>query len=108
MFIVTSQLGPRLVLLLFPDPASNQELGTVPEMGLAETEEAIAAAAKAFPAWSTTTAKVSPSYTPSRGHPHPESIHQERHDILMKMYALMQQHHDDLGRLIVGIFMIKH
>lgn len=41
------------------DPFNNEELGTVPEMGLTETKEAINAAAKAFPAWSTTTAKVS-------------------------------------------------
>ncbi|KAJ3718058.1 succinic semialdehyde dehydrogenase [Lentinula guzmanii] len=75
---VDAKDGAKIVV---KNPASNQELGTVPEMGLAETKEAIDAAAKAFPTWSTTTAK-------------------ERHDILMKMYALMQQHHDDLGRLI--------
>lgn len=40
------------------DPATNEELGSVPEMGLEETQEAIAAAAKAFPEWSRTTAKV--------------------------------------------------
>ena len=40
------------------DPATNEELGTVPEMGLEETKEAIEAAHKAFPAWSRTTAKV--------------------------------------------------
>ena len=27
---------------------------------------------------------------------------QQRHDILLKFYALMQEHHDDLGRIIVG------
>jgi succinate-semialdehyde dehydrogenase/glutarate-semialdehyde dehydrogenase len=43
---------------LISDPFNQEELGTVPEMGLAETKEAIEAAAKAFPAWSTTTAKV--------------------------------------------------
>ncbi|KAG6856040.1 hypothetical protein H0H87_008144 [Tephrocybe sp. NHM501043] len=50
-------------------------------MGLAETKEAIDAAHRAFPAWSRTTAK-------------------HRHDILMKFFALMKEHHDDLGRLI--------
>ncbi|KAJ3822600.1 succinic semialdehyde dehydrogenase [Lentinula raphanica] len=75
---VDAKDGAKIVVT---NPSSNQELGTVPEMGLAETKEAIDAAAKAFPSWSSTTAK-------------------ERHDILMKMYALMQQHHDDLGRLI--------
>jgi acyl-CoA reductase-like NAD-dependent aldehyde dehydrogenase len=41
------------------DPATAEELGTVPEMGLEETKEAIEAASKAFPSWSRTTAKVS-------------------------------------------------
>ncbi|KZP03941.1 succinate-semialdehyde dehydrogenase [Athelia psychrophila] len=63
------------------NPANNNELGTVPEMGLVETKEAIDAAAKAFKTWGKTTAK-------------------HRHDILMKMYALMIEHGDDLGRII--------
>ncbi|KAJ7353392.1 succinic semialdehyde dehydrogenase [Mycena albidolilacea] len=63
------------------NPATLEELGTVPEMGLAETKEGIAAAEKALPEWSKTTAK-------------------HRHDILMKLFALMQEHHDDLSRLI--------
>jgi len=75
---VDAKDGAKIVVR---NPATNEELGTVPEMGLAETKEAISAAAKAFPAWSTTTGK-------------------ERHDILMKLFALMQEHHDDLGRLI--------
>ena len=40
------------------DPATEEELGTVPEMGLEETKEAIDAAANAFKTWSKTTAKV--------------------------------------------------
>lgn len=40
------------------DPATLEELGTVPEMGLAETKEAIEAASRAFKTWSKTTAKV--------------------------------------------------
>jgi len=67
--------------IVVTNPATNEELGTVPEMGLAETQEAIDAAAKAFPAWSKTTAK-------------------HRHDILMKLFMLMQQHQDDLARII--------
>ncbi|KAF5364154.1 hypothetical protein D9756_000319 [Leucocoprinus leucothites] len=63
------------------NPATNEELGTVPDMGLAETQEAIQAAAAAFPSWSKTTAK-------------------HRHDILVRFFQLMQQHHEDLGRLI--------
>lgn len=40
------------------DPATDAELGSVPELGLAETKQAISAAAEAFKSWSTTTAKV--------------------------------------------------
>jgi succinate-semialdehyde dehydrogenase / glutarate-semialdehyde dehydrogenase len=40
------------------DPATGDELGTVPEMGLEETKEAINAAGRAFTTWSKTTAKV--------------------------------------------------
>ncbi|KAI0650949.1 succinic semialdehyde dehydrogenase [Trametes meyenii] len=63
------------------NPATTEELGTVPEMGLEETKEAIEAASRAFKTWSKTTAK-------------------QRHDILKKFYALMQEHQDDLARLI--------
>ena len=42
------------------DPATTEELGTVPEMGLEETKEAIEAASKAFKTWSKTTGKVRP------------------------------------------------
>lgn len=40
------------------DPATNEELGSVPELGPDETREAIEAASKAFISWSKTTAKV--------------------------------------------------
>lgn len=40
------------------DPSTAEELGHIPDMGLAETKEAIAAATKAFKTWSKTTAKV--------------------------------------------------
>ncbi|KAI0268223.1 succinic semialdehyde dehydrogenase [Gloeopeniophorella convolvens] len=63
------------------NPASGEELGTIPEMGLEETLEAIAAAGKAFSTWSKTTAK-------------------QRHDIMMKFYSLMKEHEDDLSRII--------
>ncbi|KAI0684384.1 succinic semialdehyde dehydrogenase [Earliella scabrosa] len=63
------------------NPATEEELGTVPEMGLEETKQAIEAASKAFKTWSKTSAK-------------------QRHDILMKMYALMKEHSDDLAHLI--------
>ncbi|KAI3619472.1 succinate-semialdehyde dehydrogenase [Moniliophthora roreri] len=76
--------GGRIVVT---NPATNEELGTVPEMGLAETKEAIDAAAKAFATWSKTTAK-------------------ERHDILLKFFALMKEHDDDLARIIVRSFLL--
>ncbi|KAI0732824.1 succinic semialdehyde dehydrogenase [Fomitopsis betulina] len=63
------------------NPSTEEDLGTVPEMGLAETKQAIDAAARAFKSWSKTTAK-------------------ERHDILKKLYALMQEHTEDLARII--------
>ena len=49
-----------LVFFYLPDPATNEVLGNVPEMGLSETTAAIEAAAKAFIGWSKTTAKVRP------------------------------------------------
>ncbi|KAF8806223.1 succinic semialdehyde dehydrogenase [Phlegmacium glaucopus] len=63
------------------NPATNEVLGNIPEMGLTETTAAIQAASKAFVGWSKTTAK-------------------QRHDILLKFYALLKEHHDDLGRII--------
>ncbi|KAJ7026694.1 succinic semialdehyde dehydrogenase [Mycena alexandri] len=75
---VDAKSGEKITVI---NPATLEELGTVPEMGLAETKEAIDAASKALPEWSKTTAK-------------------HRHDILMKLFALMKEHQDDLGRLI--------
>ncbi|KAJ7938315.1 succinic semialdehyde dehydrogenase [Mycena leptocephala] len=81
---VNAKSGEKITV---QNPATLEELGTVPEMGVAETKEAIDAASKAFPQWSQTTAKASTT-----------SAH--RHDILMKMFALMQENHEDLSRLI--------
>lgn len=67
--------------ILVTNPATDEELGTVPEMGLEEAKSAIAAAGKAFASWGKTTAR-------------------HRHDILMKFYSLMQEHNDDLARII--------
>lgn len=75
---VDAQDGGTIVVT---NPATDEELGTVPEMGLAETKAAITAADEAFQTWRKTTAK-------------------HRHDILMKLYNLMQEHHDDLSRII--------
>ncbi|KAI0254726.1 succinic semialdehyde dehydrogenase [Lactifluus subvellereus] len=63
------------------NPATGDEVGTVPEMGLEEVKEAIDAAGRAFTTWSRTTAK-------------------QRHDILMKFHHLMKEHEDDLARII--------
>ncbi|KAH9948819.1 succinate-semialdehyde dehydrogenase [Amylocystis lapponica] len=68
-------------LIKVTNPATEEELGSVPEMGLAETKHAIDAAAKAFKTWSKTTAK-------------------HRHDIMMRFYALMLENQDDLARII--------
>ncbi|KAG2155128.1 Aldehyde/histidinol dehydrogenase [Suillus bovinus] len=67
--------------ILVTNPATDEELGTVPEMGLEETKSAIAAAGNAFASWGKTTAR-------------------HRHDILMKFYNLMREHNDDLARII--------
>ncbi|OCB84552.1 succinate-semialdehyde dehydrogenase [Sanghuangporus baumii] len=40
------------------NPATGEEIGTVPEMGVKETQEAITAAQDSFKAWKRTTAKV--------------------------------------------------
>jgi succinate-semialdehyde dehydrogenase/glutarate-semialdehyde dehydrogenase len=40
------------------DPATDEELGAVPEMGPEEAKSAIAAAGKAFASWGKTTARV--------------------------------------------------
>ncbi len=65
------------------NPASGELLGTVPDMGAAETRRAIDAAHDAFPAWSKKTAK-------------------ERAQILRRMYELMLQHQDDLAALMTA------
>ena len=40
------------------DPATGEVIGTIPEMGIKETKEAITAAHDAFKSWKKTTAKV--------------------------------------------------
>ena len=65
------------------DPASGAEIARVPDMGVAETERAIAAAAAAFPAWRKKTAK-------------------ERSDILRRFHDLMIADQERLARLMTG------
>ena len=65
------------------NPATGQVLGTIPDMGSAETRRAIDAAHAAFRDWSHTTAR-------------------ERADLLKRMHALMLEHQDDLARLMTA------
>src|SRR5690554_2866959 len=63
------------------NPATRQILGHIPDMGAAETRQAIAAASAALPAWQEKTAA-------------------ERSTILQRWYALMLEHEDDLARIM--------
>ncbi|WP_151704388.1 NADP-dependent succinate-semialdehyde dehydrogenase [Nitrincola alkalilacustris] len=63
------------------NPATGEKLGSVPTMGQTETEQAIAAAEAALPAWSALTAK-------------------ERSAKLRRWFELMMQNQEDLGRLM--------
>jgi succinate-semialdehyde dehydrogenase/glutarate-semialdehyde dehydrogenase len=65
------------------DPATGQRLADVANLGAAEAEAAIAAANKAWPAWRAKTAK-------------------ERATVLMKWFALLHQHADDLARIMTA------
>ncbi|MBI1943309.1 MAG: NADP-dependent succinate-semialdehyde dehydrogenase [Betaproteobacteria bacterium] len=63
------------------NPATGQTIGSVPEMGAAETRRAIEAAERAWPAWRAKTAK-------------------ERAAILRKWFDLVMASQDDLGLLL--------
>jgi succinate-semialdehyde dehydrogenase/glutarate-semialdehyde dehydrogenase len=65
------------------DPATGQQLADVANLGAAETTSAIAAANKAWPAWRRMTAK-------------------ERAAILMKWFSLLNEHADDLARIMTA------
>lgn len=65
------------------NPATGDVLGTVPNMGAAETRRAIAAAEKAWPAWRAKTAK-------------------ERAAILRKWFELMMANQEDLAILMTA------
>jgi succinate-semialdehyde dehydrogenase / glutarate-semialdehyde dehydrogenase len=65
------------------NPATGKRLGTVPDMGAAETRRAIEAAAAAFPAWARRTAK-------------------ERGTVLRRWADLMLACQDDLARLMTA------
>lgn len=63
------------------DPATDKEIGSLPDLGAKETKEAIDVAAEAFKSWSTTTGK-------------------ERHDLLIKWFRLMMEHQQDLATIL--------
>jgi succinate-semialdehyde dehydrogenase/glutarate-semialdehyde dehydrogenase len=65
------------------NPATGQKLGTVPNMGAAETRRAIEAANAAWPAWRARTSK-------------------ERAGILRKWFDLMMANQDDLGKIMTA------
>ncbi|KAI7866338.1 aldehyde dehydrogenase domain-containing protein [Spinellus fusiger] len=64
------------------DPATNQVIGSVPDLGVTETKEAIIHAANAFKTWSRTTAKV-------------------RHDLLKKWSDAITTHQQDIITLLI-------
>jgi succinate-semialdehyde dehydrogenase/glutarate-semialdehyde dehydrogenase len=65
------------------NPATHEKIGTVPDMGVAETRRAIEAAKAAFPAWAAKTAK-------------------ERAVILRRWYELMMANQEDLATLMTA------
>ncbi len=65
------------------DPATGMRLADVANLGPAQTQTALAAANKAWPAWRAKTAK-------------------ERGAILMKWFHLLHQHADDLARIMTA------
>jgi succinate-semialdehyde dehydrogenase/glutarate-semialdehyde dehydrogenase len=65
------------------NPATAEVLGLIPNMGTAETRRAIAAAARALPAWAARTAK-------------------DRSGLLRRWFDLMMQHQEDLAALMTA------
>ena len=65
------------------DPATGLELAQVANLGAVETAAALSAAERAWPAWRAKTAK-------------------ERAAVMMKWYALLMQHADDLARIMTA------
>ncbi|OFW14255.1 MAG: succinate-semialdehyde dehydrogenase (NADP(+)) [Acidobacteria bacterium RIFCSPLOWO2_02_FULL_67_21] len=63
------------------NPATGEIVGRVPKLGAAETRDAIAAAARAWPAWRSVTAR-------------------ERSRVMRRWFDLMMAHQDDLARLM--------
>src|SRR6185312_6785545 len=68
---------------LVTNPATGQEIGTVPEISIAQTRGAIEAAHRAFPAWAAKTAR-------------------ERSSMLRRWYELMLRHQEDLATIMTA------
>lgn len=69
--------------IVVTNPANNEELGTVPKMGTAETRRAIEAANAALPAWRARTAK-------------------DRSALLHRWFELMLEHKQDLAMIMTA------
>src|SRR5215471_11621341 len=65
------------------NPATREPIGTVPDMGVAETRQAIEAASQAFPTWAALTAK-------------------ERAAILRRWFELLMANQEDLATLMTA------
>ena len=65
------------------NPATNEQLASVPKLGAKETRSAIEAAARAFQSWRRTTAK-------------------QRAHVMRRLHDLMLHHQDDLARLMTA------
>jgi len=76
-------IGPAGATQDVSNPATGRKLGTVPDLGLAETRDAIEAAAAAFQPWARRTAK-------------------ERAVLLRRWFDLMMAHQDDLAQIMTA------
>jgi succinate-semialdehyde dehydrogenase/glutarate-semialdehyde dehydrogenase len=79
-WVAGAAAAPRFAVT---DPATGQELARVANLGAVDAAAAISAANKAWPAWRAKTAK-------------------ERAAIMMKWFALLHQHADDLARIMTA------
>src|SRR4249919_2959538 len=73
--------SPRTLAVI--NPATGSAIGSVPDLGAAETKRAIEAAERALPAWRARTGK-------------------ERAEILRKWFDLMMAAQDDLGLILTS------
>ncbi|RJS63179.1 succinate-semialdehyde dehydrogenase (NADP(+)) [Priestia filamentosa] len=81
IYVDGNWIGENLESLTVINPATLEEIATVPKAGKQETKEAINAAAAAFPHWSSLTAA-------------------ERSHYLRKLFTLMQDHEEELAKVM--------